>query len=98
MRQALTILLPLLAPTFFYIWLKSRNGDGVRKAMSEAPWAWLAGAGGALVAVLLVALTLTSGGPTDSVYRPARVVDGAVVPGAVVPRDDAGSAGQGQGQ
>lgn len=87
MRQALTIILPLLAPALIYIWLKSRNGAGVRAAMNSAPWPWLAGAGALLVCVLLVALALTSGGPPDSVYRPAQVIDGKVVPGEVVPRD-----------
>lgn len=87
MRQALTILLPLLAPTLIYIWLKSRNGAGVRAAVEDAPWMWLAVAGGVFVGVIVVALALTSGGPTDSVYQPARVIDGQVVPGEVVPRD-----------
>jgi hypothetical protein len=89
MRQALTIILPLLAPTFLYIYLKTRSGTPIRVAAGDAPWVWLGAAGVGLAAILLTTLALTSGGPTDSTYRPARFEDGRVVPGDVVPRKDA---------
>lgn len=87
MRQALSIILPLLAPTLVYIYLKSRGGTPISIAAKDAPWIWLAAAGVALAAALLTALALTSGGPTESTYRPARFEDGQVVPGEVVPRE-----------
>ena len=96
MRQALTILLPLLAPTFLYIYLKNRKGTPIRVAAKDAPWVWLGAGGVALAAVLLTILALTSGGPTDSTYKPARFEDGRVVPGDIVPRDDAGKPTDGE--
>lgn len=88
MRQALAIILPLLAPTLIYLWLKSRGGTPARIAAKDAPWVWLAAAGIVFAAVVLSVWALTSGGPTESTYRPARFEDGRVVPGAVVPRDE----------
>lgn len=88
MRQALTIILPLLAPALIYIWLKSRGTGSFRIAAKDAPWVWLAGAGVVLAAVVLSVWGLTSGGPTESTYKPAVFKDGQVVPGEVVPKGE----------
>ncbi len=84
-RQALSILVPLLAPTLIYLYLKNRTGTPVAIAAKDAPWVWLSAAGVALAAVILGAWALTSGGSTESVYEPAHIEDGRVVPGRVVP-------------
>ncbi len=90
MRQALSIIVPLLAPALLYLWLKSRGGSSFRIAAKDAPWLWLAAAGVALAAALLTVLALSSGGPTESTYEPAHLENGQVTPGRVVPRDAAG--------
>lgn len=87
MRQALTIILPLLAPTIIYIYLKSRGGGSAKIAAKNAPWIWLGASGVALAALVLTIWALTTGEPTESTYQPARVEDGKVVPGRVVPRE-----------
>lgn len=87
MRQALSVLLPLLAPTLIYIYLKTRQGTPISIAARNAPWIWLTGGGVLLAAAILATVALTSGEPTDSVYRPARFEDGKVVPGDVELRE-----------
>lgn len=89
-RQALSIIVPLLAPTLIYLYLKNRSGTPYAIAAKDAPWVWLSAAGVAFAAILLTVWALTSGGATESIYEPARVEDGRVVPGRVVPvpRDD----------
>ena len=52
MRQALSIILPLLAPTLIYLYLKNRGGTPARIAAKDAPWVWLAAAGMAAFGVL----------------------------------------------
>lgn len=89
MRQALSIILPLLTPALIYIYLKTRAGTPVGIAARNAPWIWLSAGGVALAAALLTTLALTSGGPTDSTYRPARFEDGRVISGDIEPREKA---------
>jgi len=91
MRQALSILLPLLAPTLIYIYFKTRSGATALDAARNAPWVWLAGGGAVLAAALLTILALTSGAPSDAEYVPPHMENGRVVPGRLVPKDASGS-------
>ena len=87
MRQALSILLPLLAPTLLYLYLKSRSGTPALVAARNAPRIWLAVAGTGLAALILSVIALTSGAPAGSDYRPPRMEDGKIVPGHLMPKD-----------
>jgi len=88
MRQALSILIPLLAPTLLYLYFKSRSGTPALVAAKNAPWIWLSAGGIALATLILTVVALTSGAPAGSDYRPPRVVDGKVVPGELSPKSD----------
>lgn len=88
MRVVLTIVLPLLAPTVLYVaWMLSM-GRGELAASAAAwralPWAWLAVAGAALAAVMLLAVVETGGRP-EGTYVAPHVEHGTVVPGHVEP-------------
>ena len=86
-RQVLTIIIPILAPTLIYLFIKTRSGTPITIAAKDAPWVWLAAGGVTLAAAILVTWALTTGGDTSSTYQPAQVIDGKVVPGEIVPRD-----------
>jgi hypothetical protein len=87
MRNALTILLPLLAPTILYFILKQKVGASPSIAAKDAPWVWLGGIGMLLAAVLMTAWALFSGGPAGSSYERTRFEDGKVIPGRIIPPD-----------
>jgi len=83
-RQVLTVLLPLAAPTILYfLWLRFRRKD--RDSKTPPPWLWLIGAGAALAIVSLLAAGLHSGGSRDSGYTPPRYENGILVPGKITP-------------
>jgi hypothetical protein len=83
-RVLLTVVLPLLLPTILYVlWATStrrRSRIGLRHS-----WPWLALAGVALCAGVLVAAWLRTGTGGNGTYVPPHVVDGKVVPGELVP-------------
>ncbi len=85
-RILITYVLPLVLPTLaWYVWGRlsasrtrtERNGS----EWENAPWPALAVSGVVLLAATLGALALFGAAEPGNVYRPARVVDGAVVPG-----------------
>ena len=87
MRNALTILLPLIAPTILYFLLKQNSGSSPRIAAKDAPWVWLGGAGIMLAGTVLIAWGLLSGGPAGSDYERARFQDGELIRGRIIPPD-----------
>lgn len=86
MKQFLEIVLPLLLPTAIYfayvLLLRPRSGAG---NMPEVPWTWLAVAGGILLAVTFLAISLIGGAPPSARYLPPRSVDGKIEPGHYEP-------------
>jgi hypothetical protein len=87
-RILLTIVLPLLLPTALYLlWVttlgSAREGGAISRT---APWLWLAGAGVALLAIVLLVVTVHFGAPQEGVYVPPRWQNGHVVPGHIEPK------------
>ena len=88
-RVLLTIVLPLLLPTVMYLlWVTTlrparRDGATLCRAL---PWVWLAGAGIALLAIVLFVVTVHFGGRQEGVYVPPRWENGHVVPGHIEPK------------
>ncbi len=90
MRQFLTIILPLIAPTLLYV-LYVTVVEGRRVRAAEAgerppwwvalPWPWLVAAGVTLLAVTLGTVALTSGFKPGAVYVPAHLENGRLTPG-----------------
>ena len=79
-RVALTILLPLLAPTaIYFLWLYTIGRVGER-----TPWTWLIVGGLVAAAVALVIVGVGSGSRSGT-YVPPHVEDGRLVPGQIVP-------------
>jgi len=84
LRVFLTIVLPLLLPTALYlVWVTTlrpmeHNGATFWRAL---PWIWLAGAGVALLAIVLLVVTVHFGTPQEGVYVPPRWENGHIVPG-----------------
>ena len=93
-KQILSVAIPLAAPTFLYLYFKSRGGTPVALAAKDAPWIWLAGGGVALAAAILGAWALLGGGEPNTAYKPARVIDGRVVPGEMIERDSGAPSSQ----
>ena len=87
MRQFLEIVLPLVLPTVLYLLYmitanrRAASAPGQPLWWREVPWLWLAVAGAALVAVCLGAFALFGGAAPGTAYRPARLIDGKIVPG-----------------
>jgi len=82
-RVALTILLPLIAPTAIYLlWLYAAGRAG---ASAKLPWTWLIVGGLAAAALALLVVGIDTGGESPGVYVPPHVEGGTVVPGQVVP-------------
>ncbi|MFV2035667.1 MAG: DUF6111 family protein [Halocynthiibacter sp.] len=79
-------LLPFLA---YAAWAHIRRGERTEPLFNDAPVYWLSVTGlvGVLVGFLSFSSITRTG--TDVVYEPARMVDGVIVPGRAVPRDQA---------
>jgi hypothetical protein len=89
LRVLLTIVLPLLLPTAIYVaWIAfaSRSANGEKLRLSTMPLVWLALAGVALLAAVLVTVTVHFGEPVSGRYVPPRYEDGRVVPPQLEPR------------
>jgi hypothetical protein len=88
-RILLTIVLPLLLPTALYLlWvavLRTARHDGATR-WTALPWLWLAGAGVALLAIVLVVVTVHFGAPQEGVYVPPRWQDDRIIPGHIEPQ------------
>jgi len=88
-RILLTIVLPLLLPTALYLlWVitlrpDQRDGAMPRRAL---PWVWLAGAGVALLMVVLFVATVGFGTPREGVYVPPRWENDHMIPGHIEPK------------
>jgi len=88
-RVLLTIILPLLLPTLLYLlWVLTMRRDNLSagaQPLRDLPLVWLAVAGVALVALVLVVASVRFGGGSSGVYVPPTTVNGQIVPGHVVP-------------
>lgn len=85
MRVFLTYVVPIVLPTALYVlwlvWAGRRAGTGA-PVWRDVPWVWLASAGAALAALVLVAGSVTGDYSIGKTYRPAYVDEqGRVVPG-----------------
>jgi hypothetical protein len=88
-RILLTIVLPLLLPSALYLlWVTAlrptQDDDATR--WTGLPWLWLAGAGVALLLIVLFVVTLHFGEPEQGVYVPPRWQDGHIIPGHIEPK------------
>ena len=81
MREFLTIVVPLALPTVLYlIWLRLSQGGF---AWHLVPLLWAAGAGAALLALVLFTVTVHFGSSVGGTYVPPQWRDGRVVPGHI---------------
>lgn len=90
LRVFLTIVLPLVLPVALYLgWVgvlaSWQEGDG-GISWHAVPWAWLAVAGVALLATVLVVVTVGFGTPQQGVYVPPRWEGGEIIPGHIAPK------------
>jgi Family of unknown function (DUF6111) len=88
LRVVLTIALPLLLPTGLYmLWILALRPQEERGAPGWAglPWAWLAGAGALLLAVVLLVVTVGFGTAQRGAYVPPRYRNGHIIPGHIEP-------------
>ena len=86
-RVLLTIVLPLLLPTALYlVWVTTLRRPQQNGA--ALPWMWLAGAGIALLAIVLFVVTVHFGARQEGVYVPPRWQNGHIVPGHIDPKSD----------
>ena len=80
-RVFLTIIVPLLLPTALYAAWRVLAGKQINV---PAVWIWLAMAGVALAAAMLVLLSVDFGEPKEGQYVPPHVgAGGTVVPGHI---------------
>ena len=85
-RVALTILLPLLAPTaIYFLWFFAFGRKPAAGSSSRLPWAWLAVAGVAAAALVLFTVGVDTGNGPNGQYVPPHVQGGTVVPGQIIP-------------
>jgi len=79
MREFLTIVVPLALPTVLYlIWLRLSSGGFVWRLV---PLLWAAGAGAALLALVLFTVTVHFGGAARGTYVAPQWRNGRIVPG-----------------
>jgi hypothetical protein len=89
LRVILTIVVPLILPTAVYVlWMRSVRWDGPGGAARwrAMPWIWLAGAGAALLAIVLFVVTVHFGTSEPGVYVPPRYEGGRLVPSHIDPK------------
>jgi hypothetical protein len=89
LRVLLTVILPLLLPTALYLlWVSTLAGPSPeRRAVSwtNVPWLWLAGIGAALLAIVLIVVSIHFGSPQQGVYVPPRWDGHRIIPGHIEP-------------
>jgi len=81
-RVLLTIIIPLLLPTAFYLGWRLSVG---RTASVPPSWVWLAAGALALASLALVLANTDFSRPRKGEYVPPYVKNGVVVPGHVEP-------------
>ncbi len=87
-RVGLTIVLPLVLPTGVYLlWITALGGrrEGAAGASRSVPWAWLAAAGAALLAIVLFFVTVGFGTAQQGAYVAPRWQNGHIIPGHIEP-------------
>ena len=97
-RQILLALILLATPFALYatyVTFVQKKKAETGGTWDEAPLVWLLSAGVALILISLTFLALNTGSEPGSAYRPARLEDGKLVPGEVIPPSDSQSAGDG---
>lgn len=78
------LLVLLLLPIILYlIWRRFTRGEGETPGVLDYGLLGLS----VVILVALGGLALTQGGDAGDRYVPARVIDGKVVPGTIVPKD-----------
>ncbi len=95
MRRNLILLLSFLLPVAVYFLyaqaMRMKRRDASMAApeslWKEAPWPWLAVAGVLLMAAALAAVVFIEDGGSSGVYSPARMVDGKLIGGSIMPKD-----------
>jgi Family of unknown function (DUF6111) len=89
-RVLLTIVLPLILPTALYlIWvttLRRPSSPSAEARWAALPWVWLAGAGVALLAIVLFVVTIHFGTPQQGIYVAPRWQNGHIIPGHIEPQ------------
>lgn len=98
MKTFLTVVVPLLAPSAFYIfwaWYRTRNPDpdadpqdarSLSTALQGSPWLWLLLAGVILAITLIVGLNVWQPvDPREATYVPSTWEGGKVIPGRIDP-------------
>ena len=88
LRVLLTVVLPLLLPTAIYAaWIVfvSRSASRARVQLGARSLVWLALAGVALLAVVLVTVSVHFGEPVRGRYVPPRYENGEIVPPHIEP-------------
>ena len=87
--EAILFLIPF---ALYFLWrtFLERKEEATHGRFNERPWQILIVAGGLLVAAGLVFFALTSGRRGDTVYIPAHIENGQVVPGRFISREEAG--------
>ena len=88
LREVLTLVVPLLLPTLFYLaWLKAVRWSAAGGVLAgrRMPWLWLAASGVALAALVLFVVTVHFGTATQGTYVPPHVENGRIVPGHIEP-------------
>jgi hypothetical protein len=90
LRVVVTIVLPLLLPTVLYLgwmWIvrSSFGAETGAESWAALPWIWLAGAGAALLAVVLFVVTIGFGAAERGLYVPPRWINGHIEPGHIEP-------------
>ena len=89
LRVFLMVVLPLLVPTAIYLlWITIAGAmdDGSVISWTALPWIWLAGAGVALLGIVLFVVTVHFGSPQEGIYVPPRWEGGQIVPGHIEPK------------
>lgn len=86
-RAFITIILPLLLPTFLYfLWVLALRRVAAGAAPTpEIPWLWLALIGIAAAAIVLLLVARYGGSAGLGHYVPPHAVDGKIVPGHLEP-------------
>jgi hypothetical protein len=88
LRVFLTVVLPLLLPTALYLlWVRTwgASAGGGTIPWTRVPWLWLAGAGAALLTIVLIVVTVHFGSPQQGVYVPPRWDGDRIIPGHLEP-------------